>query len=129
MSDVTPLPHLDVIRNPGNAAHFMAMKPLKQRIRVYAGDTLLADTLDAIRLIEVGRDVYDPLVYVPAGDVTAELKRLDKSSHCPLKGDASYHAYRGVEIAWSYDAPLDFARDIAGRHAFWPAKVRIEEGE
>ncbi len=128
MSDATPLPHLNVIRNPGNAAHFMALKPIKSRVRVYAGDTLLADTQEALRLVEVGRDIYDPLVYVPADDMTADLERLEKSTHCPLKGDASYHALAGEEIAWSYDAPLDFARGIAGYHAFWPGKVRIEEG-
>lgn len=129
MPDDLPLAHLDVIRNPGNAAHFMALKPVKQRVRIYAGDTLLADSHNAVRLVEVGRGVYDPLIYVPKEDLTAPLEKLDKSTHCPLKGDASYHAFQGEEIAWSYDAPLDFAKGLAGLRAFWPAKVRIEEGE
>lgn len=128
MSEQPPLPHLNVIRNPGNPGHFMALKPVTGRVRIYAGNTLLADTQDALRLVEVGRDVYDPLIYVPASDLTADLERLDKSTHCPLKGDASYHAHDGKEIAWSYDSPLDFAAGIAGRRAFWPGKVRIEEG-
>ncbi len=129
MPDDLPMAHLDVIRNPGNAAHFMALKPIKRRVRIYAGETLLADTANAVRLVEVGRGVYDPLVYVPAEDLQVALEPLEKSTHCPLKGDASYHGYRGEEIAWSYDRPFDFAQGLARRHAFWPEKVRIEEGE
>lgn len=128
MSDEHPLPHLNVIRNPGNPAHFMALKPIKGRVRIYADETLLAETQNALRMVEVGKDVYDPLIYVPAADMTAPLERLEKTTHCPLKGDASYHAYKGEEIAWSYDSPLAFASDIAARHAFWPGKVRIVEG-
>ncbi|GAB5470979.1 MAG: DUF427 domain-containing protein [Rhodospirillales bacterium] len=117
-----------VIRNPANANHFMAIKPVAQPVRIYAGEVLLADTKAAIRLQEVGRSVYDPVIYVPEQDVSAALTKTDRSTHCPLKGDASYYALAGEEIAWSYEAPLDFASQLAGYRAFWASKVKVVEG-
>ncbi|MBX2853387.1 MAG: DUF427 domain-containing protein [Rhodobacteraceae bacterium] len=105
----------------------MALKPVKAQVKLFFGDRLLADTSNAIRLVEVGRSVYDPVLYLPQQDLALALDRLDKSTHCPLKGDASYHALDGEEVAWSYDAPFDFAAQLRGLLAFWPSKVRIEE--
>jgi len=106
----------------------MAIKPVERRVRIYAGDLLLADTTDAVRVIEIGKTAYDPVLYVPAADVSASLEPLDRSTHCPIKGDASYFALKGEEIAWSYENPIDFAEGLAGRRAFWAFKVRTEEG-
>ena len=118
----------DTIHNPNEPRHFMAIKPVERRVRIFRGETLLADTTQAVRVIEVGRGVYDPNFYVPTEDVAVALEQTDKSSHCPLKGDASYFALDGEEIAWAYDKPFDFAQGLAGRRAFWASKVRIEEG-
>jgi len=117
------------IGNPGNAEHFMAIKPVPRRIRVYCGARLIADTLEAVRVLEVFGKIYDPVVYVPPGDLVEPLQPIDKSTHCPLKGDAAYFAFDGEEIGWSYPAPFEFSVALAGRHAFWPDKVRIVEGE
>lgn len=117
------------IHNPSNRQHFMVLKPVAQRVRIYRGETLLADTEDAVRLIEVGIKAYDPIIYVPASDLSHPLERLEHTSHCPLKGEASYFSFRGEEISWSYGQPFDFADGLAGRHAFWPSKVRIVEGQ
>ncbi len=116
------------IRNPSNPHHFMVIKPIDRCVRVFIGDRLIADTTDAVRVIEIGQKAYDPLVYVPAADLTQRLKETDKTSHCPLKGDAVYFAIGGEEIGWSYVAPFDFANQLAGCLCFWPSKVRIEEG-
>lgn len=119
----------EAIRNPENPDHLMVIKPVSRRIRILAGDTLLADTTSAIRVMEVGRSVYDPVIYVPEADIRADLEPVDKSTHCPIKGDASYRSHSGEEIAWTYDNPLDMAASLAGHYAFWPSKVRIIEGE
>lgn len=118
----------DTIHNPAEARHFMAIKPVDRRVRIFFGDVLLADTSRAVRVIEVGRALYDPVLYIPPDDIHIKLDRIDKSTHCPLKGDASYYTLDGEEIAWCYDAPFDFAVDLTGRVAFWAEKVRIEEG-
>lgn len=121
-------PEEDAIRNPANPHHFMILKPVAQRVRVFRHERLIADTADAVCLIEFGRKAYDPVIYVPPGALTASLDKIDKTSHCPLKGDATYYALDGEEIGWAYHAPFGFAAKIANLHAFWASKVRIEQG-
>jgi len=118
----------DTIHNPAEVRHFMAIKPVERRVRVFSGEILLADTSNAVRVIEVGHALYDPVLYIPPDDVHIKLDRIEKSTHCPLKGDAIYYALEGEEIAWAYPTPFDFARDLTERIAFWASKVRIEEG-
>ncbi len=117
------------IRNPDNASHFMVIKDVPRRIRVYRGDRLLADSRHALRVIEIGKSVYDPVVYVPQADLAVAFETVDKSTHCPIKGDAGYIADGGEEIGWVYRTPIPMATRLAMHYAFWPAKVRIVEGE
>jgi uncharacterized protein (DUF427 family) len=116
------------IRNPANPNHFMILKPVARRVRIFLDERLIADTTDAICLVEIGRKAYDPVLYVPPGALTVPLDKIDKTSHCPLKGDASYYALDGEEVGWAYHAPFDFAAELANLHAFWSSKVRIEQG-
>ncbi|MEM6498935.1 MAG: DUF427 domain-containing protein, partial [Pseudomonadota bacterium] len=122
-----------VIRRPDAPNHYMVLKPINRRIVIRLPDgTKLAESNRAIRLMEVGKTIYDPVVYLPKPDLLADLEKQGNSTHCPLKGDASYFAYRRGEkalssLAWSYEAPLDFARDIAGLNAFYSDKVIVEE--
>ena len=121
-------PSLDgAIRNPGNPNHLMVVRPVRRTVRVYVGDTLIAETRNALRVMEMGKSLYDPAFYIPVSDVVVHLDPVDKSTHCPLKGDASYRAFNGSEIAWTYDRPLEGARQLEGHLAFWPDKVRISE--
>ena len=116
------------IHNPDNDAHFMRIKPVAGTVLVSRGGTTLASSTHAIRVMETGRDVYDPVIYVPLTDVSEALRPVaDKSTHCPLKGDASYFGLDGEEIAWTYDRPLDRARELAGHVGFYANKVVIEE--
>ena len=126
-NDITLAP--DTIHNPEEPRHFMRLRPLERRVRILIQGRTLADTTDALRLMEVGRDVYHPVIYVPRGDVLAVLSRLDKSSHCPIKGDASYFELSGDvgEIAWAYEDPLPGAEALARRIAFDSTRVTIEE--
>ena len=120
----------DAIHNPAEPRHFMRFKPVTRQIRVLRGDTVLAESTHAMRLNEVGRDIYDSVVYLPRQDCSAALRPLaDKSTHCPLKGDAGYVSFNGDEIAWTYDRPLEGSKQLAGHFAFWPDKVRITEGD
>jgi uncharacterized protein (DUF427 family) len=116
------------IHAPGNDAHFMHVKSVPARVRVRKGDKVLAESADALRIMETGRGPYDPMIYIPEGDVTGPLQSVDgKSTHCPLKGDASYFTLNGDEIAWTYDRPLDVSTILKGHIAFYPNKVVIEE--
>jgi uncharacterized protein (DUF427 family) len=63
--------------------------------------------------------------YFPRESVWSKyLMHSDTSSHCPWKGDASYHSLIvegeiNEDAAWYYPAPKDAAAEIAGRIAFW----------
>ncbi|MEL6297316.1 MAG: DUF427 domain-containing protein [Pseudomonadota bacterium] len=117
------------IHRPDVPAHFMRLKPVDGHVRIQHGDTVLVETSRAIRLTEVGRDVYDPVIYVPKDDVAVDLNAVtDKSSKCPLKGQASYFAFAGVSpIAWQYAHPFGFAAELADLIAFYPNQVTTIE--
>lgn len=116
------------IHSPTNEAHFMHVKPVPQRVRVRMGEQILADSTDALRIMETGKEPYDPVIYIPERDVEGPLETVEgKTTHCPLKGDASYLALDGDDIAWTYDRPLDVSELLKGRVAFYANKVTIEE--
>ncbi|MEM7748733.1 MAG: DUF427 domain-containing protein [Pseudomonadota bacterium] len=121
------------IRRPDAPSHYMVLRPINRRIVIRLPDgTRLADSTRATRLMEVGKTLYDPVVYVPKQDLTADLEKQENTTHCPLKGDATYFSYRHAgevlpSLAWSYDTPLDFAQDIVGLIAFYSDKVVVEE--
>jgi uncharacterized protein (DUF427 family) len=62
------------------------------------------------------------------------LVKIDHSTHCPYKGDASYFsilAKDGTRIenaVWSYETPFPAMKEIAGYLAFYPNKVEISVG-
>ena len=124
----------ETTHNPGAPRHFMRLKPAGRRVRILRQGEVLAETDDALRLVEVGKDVYDPTLYLPEADIRAGLRQTDKATHCPLKGDAVYFDLLDAdgnvvcpEIAWAYPAPFDFADALAGRIAFYSAQVTVEE--
>ena len=125
----------NAIRNPAEPRHFMRIKPVERRIVVWVDGEMLAETTGAVRVLEVGKDLYDPVLYLPAEDVSPRLRRNEEaSSHCPLKGDAVYFdlvdadgGVRVPKIAWSYSKPFDFAAELAGRVAFYAKYVTIED--
>ncbi|MEM9810390.1 MAG: DUF427 domain-containing protein [Pseudomonadota bacterium] len=122
-----------LVRRPDEPGHFMRIKPLERLVIVTLDDTLLAQTVAAKRVLEVGGDLYDPVLYIPRKDVKAAFKKNDKTTHCPLKGEASYFSAKEItgtwadEIAWSYETPLDFASEIKGLIAFDTNRVAITE--
>ncbi len=124
----------ETIHNPKDPRHFMRIKPVAGRARVLRNGRVLAESNQALRLIEAGKDVYDPTIYFPPGDIQAKLAPSDKKTFCPLKGHATYFdlvSDRGdtevAEIAWSYEDTFDFAAELTNYVAFYGAQVVIEE--
>jgi uncharacterized protein (DUF427 family) len=116
------------VHNPDNEAHFMHVKPITQRVKIRRNGQVLAESTSALRIMETGREPYDPMIYIPRADVADALQPVsDKTTHCPLKGDASYFTVDGDEIAWTYDRPLEGSKLIKDYVAFYPNKVTIEE--
>lgn len=124
----------DTIHNPDEPRHFMRIKPVRARVRVRRGGRVLAESECALRVLEAGRDLYDPVLYLPAGDVRARLAPAEKKTFCPLKGQASYLDLKSddgrveaAEIAWSYRETLDIAAALKDLIAFDASQVAIEE--
>ncbi len=121
------------IRRPDAPNHFMVLKPINKRIVVRLPDgSKLAETTSATRLLEAGKTLYDPVIYLPMHDVLVPLTKQGNTTHCPLKGDANYFTFENgqetsSDLAWSYERPFDFSQEIGGLIAFYPDKVIIEE--
>jgi uncharacterized protein (DUF427 family) len=102
----------------------ITVEPRAARIVITIGDTVLADSQcpSVVRQSDTGVARY----YLPREDVREDLLEPSATTtHCPYKGDTTYHAARidGVlheDVAWSYDAPLPAAADVAG----WLATAR-----
>ena len=117
------------MRLPG-PDHPITISANPRRIRVTAGDTVIAETSRALSLKEAS---YPAVQYVPRADAKMELlKRTERVTHCPYKGDASYFSIaadgKTIENAiWTYETPFPAMAEISGYLAFYPDKVRIEE--
>ncbi|MGR8950240.1 MAG: DUF427 domain-containing protein [Gammaproteobacteria bacterium] len=126
----------DAIHRPDEPRHFMQFKfPSTNFVASYRGKQL-AKTSNALVLSEVGYAIYDPVIYFPLVDVDENsLDRIDKTTHCPIKGDTEYFDLAGSddrsasEIAWRYAKPLDFASKLIDYVAFDTNKIKVFAAE
>ena len=101
-----------------------------RRVRVTAGDVVIAETSKALTLKEAK---YPAVQYVPREDANmALLERTERTTHCPYKGDASYYSVKADgktldNAIWTYETPFPAMTEILGHLAFYPDKVKIEE--
>lgn len=119
------------VHNPSEPRHFMRIVPANAVCRASVGDETIVESTAAVVVKEVGRDIYDPVVYFPRDDVDMNLlRRLEKSTHCPLKGDTEYFDVvtpSGTlsEAAWSYVDMVEGAEALQFLIAFDSSKVHI----
>ena len=92
-----------------------------RHVVVRAGDTIVADTRSALRVLETASP---PTFYLPACDVRCEaLVAAPGVSRCEWKGEARYWSLRGEPVAWSYPDPLpDFAA-LRDHFGFYPQRL------
>ncbi len=70
--------------------------------------------------------------YFPAGSIKKEyFKPSPTKYHCPWKGDAKYYTLEvdgkeNPDAAWYYPEPMEAAKEIKGRVAFWKG-VEVRE--
>ncbi len=100
-------------------------------VEVFAGDTLIARSDSALRVLETASP---PTVYLPPDAVHRDrLVSLDQSSFCEWKGMAAYWALAErprQAVGWSYPQPSQRFQDIRGWFSFYPARVRcLLDGE
>ncbi len=119
--------------SPNGAGHYHISDHYPYRVRVSINDQEVASTSNAIILKEVGKSVYNPGFYIPAEDVKKDLFKLESgfTTHCPIKGEASYWGFVGgpepiERVAWSYEAPLEYSAMIAKHLGFDQRFATIE---
>ncbi len=113
--------------NPTIAEHVASIEAVDGTIVVSVGGTILCTTDKAVQLFEQSaRGKYPPVLYFPKADTSTVLKPvIGRSTHCPLKGDASYFSFENQEVAWIYDRPLEDAALLADYVGFYSDKVSI----
>ncbi len=106
--------------------------PVEATVRVWHGDTLLAESRGCLRLEETR---HVDRLYVPEADVDwAHFDTSDAHTVCPFKGQASYWTLTASDppetnVVWTYRDPFDEVAGIAGYVAFYQERVRIEMEE
>jgi uncharacterized protein (DUF427 family) len=104
---------------PGRALY---LEPSAKRIRVIVNGATVADSHRTLIVHESG---HQPVLYFPREDVDARhLEPSDRHTHCPKKGDASYHTIRVGDAvvdagAWYYPDPLPGAHALRDHIAFY----------
>ena len=100
----------------------ISLHPHTPRVRIPTGDSLIADTRNALELRELG---YPHRKCVPQADV--DISRFMVSStvtHCPFKGDSTYYSLPDIAGgAWSHEISDDEMQAVAGLLAFDAEKV------
>ncbi len=99
------------------------LEPTSRRIRiVHAGHTL-ADTVQALRILETS---HPPVYYLPPTQVRMDLleRSASRGSFCEFKGVATYwHLGLVADVAWSYEHPTGAYAALAGHLAFYASRV------
>ncbi len=102
------------------------VEPTDQRLEVVFGGITIADTRRAVRVLETS---HPPAYYFPAEDVAVEyLRASPRRTVCEFKGLAGYWSvvvgeHTAREAVWSYLAPTEGYRKLAGRFSFYPGAM------
>lgn len=102
------------------------LEPTPRRIQVLVAGTTIADSSQALRLLETS---HPPTYYIPPGDVRMDLlKRTDRRSFCEFKGAAAYYSLevgdrQSANCAWSYPAPVPAYEALRDHLAFFAGLV------
>ncbi|MDF1802749.1 DUF427 domain-containing protein [Thalassovita sp.] len=97
---------------------------------VRAGGAVLGETKNALELNEDG---LPAVIYFPRSDIAmAFLDKTEKTTHCPLKGNATHYSIVTksttlTDAAWSYEAPTTDAERIKDYLAFYKTDVLAVE--
>ena len=85
------------------------------------------------RTLLIDEQSHGLVFYFPRSDVDmSALVRIDRVSHCPFKGVASYFALAGnaagEPVAWSYESPYPEVSQIAEHIAFYQDRMVVRLG-
>ena len=132
MSDRKPRPHRRAELEEGQESVWdyprpPLLEPIADRIRVLFGSHTIADTTQALRILETS---HPPTVYIPPSDIDARfLKSSSAQTFCEWKGVARYYdvvledGTRVQEAAWYYPKPHSKYQQLANHVSFYPSRA------
>jgi len=116
-----------ILERAGTSDHPITVESAAGRVTLKAGETVLAQSDKALILREGN---YPPVYYMPKDSVTeGSLTQVEKTTHCPYKGDATYWDFalpddRSADAAvWSYETPIPGMASIQGHIAFYADRL------
>lgn len=111
------------VGHPRDPFHRIDIVHSSRHVRVERDGVVLAQSSDPYLLFEPPIPVR---YYLPAEDVRLDLLApSDTKTFCAYKGQASYLALDGENVAWTYPQPLREASEITDRVAFFNEHVDI----
>jgi uncharacterized protein (DUF427 family) len=116
-----------ILAHPREPYHRVDIRKSSRRVRIELEGEVLAESTRPSLLFETGLPVR---FYLPPQDFRLELHASTRRTYCPYKGEASYWSFdvrgqRRLDIAWSYQEPLQDASAITGLIAFFDEKVNV----
>jgi uncharacterized protein (DUF427 family) len=106
--------------------HTLYLKDSPKRIRaIFNGETVV----DSRRVKLLHETNHLPVYYFSEEDLREDLlEPTDHHTHCPFKGDASYHSVRvrdriAENAVWHYPEPGEHFAPLAGYTAFYYDKM------
>ena len=112
-----------------SGAHVVEARPADRTVRVEVDGEVVAESSRPVLLTETN---LPDRWYLPREDVHADvLLSSETHTHCPYKGDASYHTLKtpaGVraDLVWYYPEPLDAVAEIRDHLSFYSEKDGVE---
>lgn len=107
-----------------------AVVPDTRQVTVIAGNVVLAETNEAVRVLETS---HPPAFYLPPSSIAEGLLvAVPGSSHCEWKGQAEYVGLSPADspIGWRYPKPYPEFAACAGYVSFYPDTVECRvDGE
>ena len=110
--------------------HYAVIDNYDRKLTLTFNNEIVVESTSALILKEVGKSVYNPVLYFPKSDVKLELElEEDRTSYCPIKGDATYWKLKDSNpeeyFAWSYEDALPKTKKIKAYIAFNTSQMTV----
>lgn len=106
----------------------ITVNPAGKTLKVLLDGVQIGQSANAMALVE---GTYPVRYYFPLADIDAALlSSSDHTSHCPYKGDASYHHLKGESgvaenAVWYYPDPCPLVEKVRDHLSFWGDRIEI----
>ena len=112
-----------LVAHPRDPFTRIDIRPASHQVRIEVGGTVLADSQRPVMLYETFLPVR---TYLPRADVRMDLMAPSATrSECAYKGEASYWAFEGRDVAWTYERPLVDSAPITDLICFFDERVDV----